>query len=165
MQSDITPISLSEFQQRIINAIRMTPGTQYQWVAAELSDVGIRGGHCYMELVEKDASGGTRAKMRATIWASTLLPLRRKFYEATGRDIASGIKVLVRGSANHHAVYGLSMNITDIDPSYTLGDMERQRREILAKLTAEGVIGYNRSLPVPPVLQRIAVISAEGAAG
>lgn len=165
MPSDMTPISLSEFQQRLINAIRMAPDTQHQWVAAELSDVGFRGGHCYMELVEKDASGGTRAKMRATIWASTLLPLRRKFYEATGRDIASGIKVLVRGSASHHAVYGLSMNITDIDPSYTLGDMERQRREILARLTVEGIIGYNRSLSLPPVLQRIAVVSAEGAAG
>lgn len=118
-----------------------------------------------MELVEKDSAGGTRAKMRAMIWSSLFMGLRSKFHAATGSDIRSGLKVMVRGSANHHNVYGLSFVISDIDPSYTMGDMERLRREILERLVREGVAGSNRSLGLPPVLQRIAVISAPGAAG
>lgn len=118
-----------------------------------------------MELVEKDSAGGTRAKMRAMIWSSLFMGLRSKFHAATGSDIRSGLKVMVRGSANHHNVYGLSFVISDIDPSYTMGDMERLRREILDRLVREGVAGSNRSLGLPPVLQRIAVISAPGAAG
>lgn len=118
-----------------------------------------------MELVEKDSAGGTRAKMRAMIWSSLFMGLRSKFHAATGSDIRSGLKVMVRGAANHHNVYGLSFVISDIDPSYTMGDMERLRREILGRLVREGVAGSNRSLGLPPVLQRIAVISAPGAAG
>ncbi|MDE6382443.1 MAG: exodeoxyribonuclease VII large subunit, partial [Muribaculaceae bacterium] len=134
-------------------------------VSAVWSNLLAGGALCYMELVEKDAAGTTRAKIRAMIWSGTLAALRRKFFDATGRDIASGMKVLVRGSASHHSIYGLSFTISDIDPTYTLGDMERVRREILERLTREGIIGRNRQIPLPPVLQRIAVISAEGAAG
>lgn len=147
------------------NTIRMNPRLQGAWVTAELSDVRVAGGHCYMELVEKDPSGTTRAKMRAMIWSGTLHALRSKFYAATGRDIQTGIKVMVYGSATHHAVYGLSFTISDIDPSYTLGDIERIRKEILARLQREGKLERNKSLPLPLVPQRIAVISAGGAAG
>ena len=163
MQS--SSLSLSQFQQLLGNAIRMSRDIQNVWVQAELSDLRIVGGHCYMELIEKDTAGTTRAKIRAMIWAGTLGALRRKFYAATGRDLSSGIKVLVRGSATHHNLYGLSFTISDIDPSYTLGDMERVRREILERLTREGVVGRNRQLSVGMTPQRIAVISAEGAAG
>lgn len=158
-------ISLYDLQLRIGNAIRVSRDTQYVWVMAELSDVRVAGGHCYMELIEKDAAGTTRAKMRAMIWSSTLAKLRAKFIAATGRDIASGMKVLVMGSASHHNVYGLSFTISDIDPSFTLGDMERLRREIIDRLTREGIAGYNRSLEPPVTPQAIAVISAAGAAG
>lgn len=163
MQTD--RLTLSQFQQLVTNAINKEFGLKNVWVQAEFSDLRVAGGHCYMELVEKDASGTTRAKIRAIIWSGTLAALRRKFFDATGRDIASGMKVLVRGSASHHSIYGLSFTISDIDPTYTLGDMERVRREILERLTREGVIGRNRQLPLSPALQRIAVISAEGAAG
>ena len=163
MQTD--RLTLSQFQQLVTNAINKEFGLKNVWVQAEFSDLRVAGGHCYMELVEKDASGTTRAKIRAMIWSGTLAALRRKFFDATGRDIASGMKVLVRGSASHHSIYGLSFTISDIDPTYTLGDMERVRREILERLTHEGVIGRNRQLPLSPALQRIAVISAEGAAG
>lgn len=158
-------LTLQRLQYLIAASIKQNPGLQGVWVTAELSDVRVAGGHCYMELLEKDANGVTVAKMRAMIWSNTLMPLRRKFYTATGKDICTGLKVMVRGSANHHPVYGLSFTISDIDPSYTVGDLERLRREILAKLTAEGVIDENKSLPFPMLPQRVAVISAAGAAG
>lgn len=158
-------IPLSALMQALGNTIRLTPSLQGVWVMAELSDVRVAGGHCYMELLEKDTAGGTRAKVRAMIWSSTFMALRRKFYEATQRDIVSGLKVLVRGSVTHHNIYGLSFNIIDIDPSYTLGDMERLRREILERLKREGILHRNQGLQLPPNPQRIAIISAAGAAG
>lgn len=161
----IPSIRLSEFQQLLGNSIRMNRNLQNVWVVAEFSDLRINGGHCYMELVEKDEGGVMRAKLRAMIWRNTLIALQKKFRDATGRDIANGMKVLVQGSATHHNLYGLSFTISDIDPSYTLGDMERLRQEILARLTREGIININKSLPAPACPQRIAVISADGAAG
>ncbi len=158
-------ISLQQLQILLGNTIRMNPQLQGVWVTAELSDVRIAGGHCYMELIEKDILGNTRAKMRAMIWNSTLTSLRGKFYAATGKDISTGMKVMVRGSANYHNLYGLSFTICDIDPTYTVGDMERLRREILEKLKKEGILDRNRQLRFPPMPQRIAVISAAGAAG
>lgn len=163
---DITGrMTLSEFQQMIGNTLRSNPMLSGAWVMAELSDVRLSGGHCYMELIEKDERGATRAKLRAMIWSNTLLPLRRKFYQETGSDIITGLKVMVRGSANHHPVYGLSFIISDIDPSYTLGDLERLRREIIERLRREGKLDLNHQLPFPVAPQRVAVISAEGAAG
>lgn len=165
MEPSNNALTLQRLQYLIAASIKQNPGLQGVWVTAELSDLRVAGGHCYMELLEKDANGTTVAKMRAMIWSNTLMPLRRKFYAATGKDICTGLKVMVRGSANHHPVFGLSFTISDIDPSYTVGDLERLRREILAKLTAEGVIDDNKSLPFPMLPQRIAVISAAGAAG
>lgn len=158
-------LTLYQFQQLLGNTIRLNPELQRVWVTAELSDVRISGGHCYMELMEKDPNGNTVAKIRAMIWAGTLAVLRRKFFDATGRDIGAGMKVMVMGSANHHSLYGLSFVISDIDPSYTVGDMERLRREILARLGREGIVEANRKLLFPPIPQRIAVVSASGAAG
>lgn len=143
----------------------MHPDLFNVWVTAELSDVRVAGGHCYAELIEKDAAGQTIARMRANIWRSTFAAILPRFQAVTGRPLASGMKVLVQGSPVHHPLYGLSLNITAIDPSYTLGDLERLRREILMTLQAEGVLGYNRSLTPPVAPQRIAIISAQGAAG
>lgn len=158
-------IPLSSFTEAITNTLATARGLSGVWVIAELSDVRVAGGHCYMELIEKNESGQTIAKLRATIWRSTYLQLRNKFYSATQRDISNGIKALVRGSAMHHSLYGLSFNIIDIDPSYTMGDLERLRREILIKLNKEGVADKNKNLQMPMAPQKIAVISAEGAAG
>lgn len=158
-------ITLTELQRMVGNTIRQNPALQGVWVVAELADVRQSGGHCYMELIEKDEGGTTRAKLRAMIWSNTYLVLRRRFHNETGREISSGMKVLLRGTANHHELYGLSFTIQDIDTSYTLGDMERLRREILSKLEKEGVLGRNRALKFPAMPQRIAVISAPGAAG
>lgn len=158
-------MTLSQFTTAIGNAVRMTPALQGAWVVAELSDVRVNGGHCYMELIEKNASGQTVAKLRATIWAQRFQYIRQKFISATGREVMTGMKVMLYGAATHHSLYGLSFSVGDIDPSYTLGDMERLRREILERLHREGVIGLNRALQMPEAPQRIAVISAEGAAG
>lgn len=158
------PLTLLQYNRLLRARIASHPELQSQWVAAELIDVRI-GTHAYMDLIEKDASGATVARMRATIWRGQLLPILAKFRAATGRDIANGMKVLIRGSAGFHESYGLSFNIIDIDPSYTLGDIERLRREIIDALRKEGVLNLNKELPMPPVVQKIAVISAAGAAG
>lgn len=158
-------ITLLQLTRQISHAISIDPLLQGVWVTAELSDVRVNGGHCYMELLEKNPAGQTVAKLRATIWANRFQYIRQKFYAATGRDIMTGMKVMLYGAASHHPVYGLSFSISDIDPAYTLGDMERLRREILERLQKEGVLGMNKETPLACAPQRIAVISAEGAAG
>lgn len=158
-------VPLSRYTEAISKAVAMAPGLNGAWIIAELSDVKTAGGHCYMELIEKNETGQTIAKLRATIWRSTYIQLNQKFYNATQRGITSGIKALLKGSATHHSVYGLSFNIVDIDPSYTLGDLERLRREIILQLKKEGIAFMNKSLPLPIAPQKIAVISAQGAAG
>lgn len=158
-------IPLSQLTAAISKTVNSSPELFGVWVTAELSDVRITGGHCYMELIEKNDMGQTVAKLRATIWQSNFNSIRRKFFQSTQRDISTGLKVLVKGSINHHSLYGLAFNIQDIDPSYTLGDIERIRREILLKLSKEGILEYNKNRSMPIAPQKIAVISAQGAAG
>lgn len=158
-------ITLRDFNNRI-KRLLMNPAVCNCWIRADLSDVNVRGGHCYLELVEKDErTGATVAKMRGIIWANRLPTLRHKFLQVTGQDLRSGMKVMVEVSVNYHEQYGISLIISDIDPSYTLGDMERIRREILARLKAEGIIDMNKQLEFPIFPQRIAIVSAAGAAG
>ena len=137
------------------------------WIRAEILEMHVnRSGHCYLELIEKDA--GTEniiAKARATIWASRFGMLRPYFETSTGSPLKSGIKLLVRGSIEFHPVYGFSIQITDIDPAYTLGDLERRKQEVIRKLNEEGVFGMNREVPFPVVPQHVAVISSQTAAG
>lgn len=118
-----------------------------------------------MYLLQKNEAGNTVAKVHAAIWASIYSRLDARFMAATGSHITSGIKVMVKVSASFHPAYGLSLTITDIDPNFTLGDMVRQRLEILNRLKREGILEMNRQLAMPLVPQRIAVISAAGAAG
>lgn len=158
-------ITLREFNNRIKRLLN-NPAVCNCWICADLSDVNVRGGHCYLELLEKDErTGATVAKMRGIIWANRFAYLRQKFVQVTGQDLRSGLKVMLEVSVNYHEQYGISLIITDIDPSYTLGDMERLRREILTRLKAEGIIDMNKQLDFPAVPQRIAIVSAAGAAG
>lgn len=158
-------ISLLEFNRRI-GRLLQNATVQRCWVVAETSDVRQSGGHCYMELVQKDpASGRTLAKTRGIIWANRFPTLRHSFESATGQAFGNGLNVMVEVSANFHEQYGLSIVITDINPTYTLGDMARQRLEILNRLKNEGIIDLNKQLEWCDVPQRIAVISAAGAAG
>ena len=137
------------------------------WVRAELSEVReAYNGHCYIELVQKAERGNALvAKARGTIWASIYNMLRPYFENATGQHFAAGINVLMQVTVDYHEQYGLSLTVHDIDPTYTLGDMARRRREILQQLEAEGVLTLNKELHMPLLPQRIAVISAAGAAG
>ena len=160
-----TAISLVEFNRRI-GGLLHDASVQRCWVVAETSDVRQSGGHCYLELVQKDAqTGQTLARMRGIVWASVYARLRCEFERATGQPFASGMNVMVEVSANFHEQYGLSVVITGINPTYTLGDMARQRLEILNRLRSEGIIDMNKQLPWADVAQRVAVISAAGAAG
>ena len=159
-------MTLSEFNARIERQVNGVPGLQNQWVIAETSDLRLnRSGHCYTELIEKDDRGTTIAKIGAAIWAGTYRDLYNKFLRSTGQVLATGMKVMVKVTVNFHSLYGMKVVINDIDPNYTLGDMARQRQEIINRLTAEGIIDLNKELQWPEVPQRIAIISAEGAAG
>lgn len=163
-QDDIA-ISVSQLGRYIAGALNV-PSLHDVWVCGELSDVRTSGGHCYMELVEKDAqTGHTLAKVGASIWANNFVRLEPWFRQCTGRAFADGLKVLVRGTINYHPAYGMKFVINMVDPSYTLGEVERRRREILDKLKAEGILDMNRNLQWPAVPLRIAIVSAPGAAG
>ena len=159
-------MTLSAFNARIERLIGSEAIVQNQWVIAETSDMRLnRSGHCYLELIEKDDQGTTIAKVGAAIWASNYPNLYHKFLKATGQVLTTGMKVLVNVTATFHRLYGIKVIINDIDPNYTLGDMARQRQEIINRLTAEGLIDLNKQLPWPIVPQRIAIVSAAGAAG
>ncbi len=160
-----TALTLSQFSRYVAQALGRQPVLLGAWVVAEISDMSSSGGHCYMTLIEKDAGGATVARMRATIWANRFVYLREKFYKTTGQPFANGMKVMLYGGVNYHSNYGLSFNIGEIDPSYTMGDLERMRREILLQLQKEGIIDRNRCLGIiePPL--KVAVISSERAAG
>ena len=159
-------MTLSAYNARIERLISGEAILQNQWVIAETSDLRLnRSGHCYTELIEKDANGETIAKVGAAIWASNYSRLYYKFKEATGQVLSTGMKVLVNVTATFHRLFGIKVIINDINPEYTLGDMARQRQEILNRLTADGIIDMNQQLPWPAVPQRIAVVSAAGAAG
>ena len=137
------------------------------WVQAELSDVRTNStGHCYLEFIQKDPrSNNLIAKARGTIWANVYRLLKPYIEESTGQAFVSGIKVLVQVTVSFHELYGYSLTVQDIDPTYTLGDMARRRREILKQLEEEGVLTLNKELEMPVLPQRIAVVSSPTAAG
>lgn len=157
-------ITLQEFNNRI-KRLLADPSVMNCWVVAETTDVRINQ-HCYLQLLEKNPkTGATVAKIKAIIWGSQFRFLNARFKQVTSRDIGNDMKIMVCLSVNYSPQYGLTVVINDINPEFTLGDMERQRQEILNRLTQEGIIGQNKTVPVPPVLQRIAIVSAAGAAG
>ena len=135
-------------------------------VKAEISSLSERGGHCYLELVEKASDGGIlSAKVRATCWSNVWGMLSAYFKETTHQSLAVGMKVLVDVAVSFHPVYGLSLQITGIDPAYTLGDLARQREQTIARLREDGVIDMQKMLTMPALPKRIAVISSKDAAG
>jgi len=135
------------------------------WVIAEVSELKEnRNGHCYLELIEKQGAEIV-ARTRATIWSYTYRMLKPYFETTTGQFFTSGIKILVQVSVEYHSAFGLSLNIKDIDPVYTVGDMAMQRKEIINRLQSEGVFEMNKELELPLVPQKIAIISSATAAG
>jgi len=136
------------------------------WVAAEILRINVhpQSGHCYLELAERDEEALV-AQMKAVIWAGIWRTESRRFETETGRQPSAGMKLLMRGRVSYHDVYGLSFNVLAIDPRFTLGEIALQRRKTIERLEREGLLDRNRSLPIADVIQRIAVISSENAAG
>ena len=159
-------LSLSELQRQVKGSLEDT-FSQPVWVKAEISEMTVnRSGHCYLDLVETELGTDTViARCRATIWSYTFRMLKPYFETTSGQVFTEGLKVLLQAKVEYHEVYGFSLNIRDIDPVYTLGDMARQRREIIRRLEEDGVFEMNKELELPLVPQRIAVISSPTAAG
>ena len=160
-----TAITLYELNNMVHGVLEHTMSDTY-WIQAELSEVNQRHGHCFLEFVQKsDTNEGLIAKARGQIWASRWALLSPYFSHTTGQPLQAGMQVLVEVSITFHELYGYSLNVVDIDPTYTLGDIARRRKEILQRLQEEGVDTMNKELPLPMLLNRIAVISSPTAAG
>jgi exodeoxyribonuclease VII large subunit len=159
-------LTLSSLNRRI-REMTESAFPQAVWVVAEILEMNLnRSGHCYLDLVEKSADGdGILARSRGTIWSFKYRMIRPYFESTTGEQLRSGIKVLLKAHVTFHEVYGMSLNIVDIDPSFTMGDLALKRKQVLEKLEADGVIRMNQELIMTEVPQRIAVISSETAAG
>lgn len=161
-------ITLSELQRHVKEVLT----EQFEaplWVSAELSELKVNySGHCYMELIEKgrgSANGVPTAQARAVIWRSNYPRIAGTFEATTGQKLTAGLRILAQVLVTYHELYGFSLQIIDIDPAYTLGDMEQQRLETIARLEEEGVWDMNRELEMPLLVQRIALISSAQAAG
>ena len=166
IQGESTSLLLSQLLEQVEMSLKKEFSSSI-WIRAEILELQVnRSGHCYMELIEKSPDDDAiLARARATIWASKYSMLKAYFETMAGMPLKSGIKILCKVSIGFHKVFGFSINITDIDPAYTLGDLARKKQEVIKQLRDEGVMDMNRDLPFPTVPQYIAVISSETAAG
>lgn len=155
--------TLSELCQAIEQVLQFELGDTY-WVRAEIASLTERG-HCYMELVEKAKNNTVAAKVRATCWQQVYHLLSAYFATETGQTLSVGMQVLLQVEVSFHSVYGLSLNVVGIDPTFTLGDLARQRQLTIQRLQEDGVMDLQRALTIPSLPRRIAVISAADAAG
>ncbi len=163
----VNALSLSQLNHLVGDALKDALPETY-WLMAEMSDVRVNysNGHCYLEFIEKnEKTGAVIAKARGYIWNNVFRMLKPYFEETTKQIFISGLKVLVRVSVDFHELYGYGLTVYDIDPTYTLGDLQRKRQEIIDQLEEEGVLDLNKELDFPVVAQRIAVISSPTAAG
>ncbi len=157
-------LSLSHFMNELQMVIRSSFDKTY-WVVAELASISdSTRGHLYMELVEK-AEQQIIAKARANLWSSRRQQIITAFEHVTHETLKAGMKVLMQLSVDFHPVFGLSFQIVDIDPNYSLGEMERQKQETIQRLNNEGLLDFNKQYVLPAVIQNIAIISSESAAG
>lgn len=157
--------TLFELNRMVRTAVESCLCDEY-WVEVELTEARVSAGHCYMELVQKDKNTNTPvARASAKCWRNTWALLQPHFERVTGQRLASGMKVLLKVYPQFHETYGFSWIVTDIDPAYTLGDMQRRRLEIIRQLKEEGVFDLNKQLPLSAFAQRVAVVSSENAAG
>lgn len=159
-------ISLSELTNRIQETLKINFDAAV-WIRAEISELRENyNGHCYLELIEKENNTDVLlAKTKATIWSSTYKMLKPYFESSTGQNLRSGLSVLVAVSVEFHGVYGFSLNIRDIDPTFTIGEMAARRLKIIRQLEEDGIADMNKQLPFPRLPQRLAVISSATAAG
>ena len=153
--------------QRMVRATLESRFNDPLWISAEISELKVnRSGHCYLNLVEKGVTDGApRAEARAVIWKSSYTPMASMFEAATGVALRAGLRVLVRVVVAYHEIYGFSLQIIDLDPRYTLGEVERRRRETISRLQQDGVWNMNRELELTRPTLRIAIVSSDTAAG
>lgn len=157
-------LSLSELNNLIREALEMN-FVDGVWVVAEVASLRTAGvGHAYMELVEKDGDN-VKSKIRANCWSYTYRQIASDFFRTTGQTLQAGLKVLFYVEVTFHEVFGLSLNVKGLDSTYTLGDMARRKKEVVDRLTKERLIDKNKEFELPLVVQNIAIISSEGAAG
>ena len=159
-------ITLGELQ-RLVRQVLEERFALPLWVSAEIADLKVNySGHCYLELVEKGGANGVpTAQARAVIWRSHYPRIAGYFEAETGQRLGAGMQILAKVLVSYHELYGFSLQITDLDPAYTLGEMERQRQQTIAQLQSDGVWEMNRQVPLPAIVQRIAVVSSAQAAG
>ena len=161
----MTSYTLRQLNLLVRDAVETSLADEY-WVQAELAECRENRGHCYMELVEKDEQSHTPiARASAKCWATSWNLIRPHFERNTGQSLRAGMKVLLKVYAQFHETFGFSWIVTDIDPTFTIGDMARKRQEIIRQLKEEGIFDLQRELQLPLFTKRIAVISAETAAG
>jgi len=159
-------VTLSELQRVIRDKLyEALPG--FYWVIAEIAEMKVNSsGHCYLELTGCDTPGGkVTSRARATVWAARFRTINAYFESVTGIKLAPGITILLKATVDYHELYGLSLNIADIDASYTAGEQALKREAVIRRLKQEGVISMNQELSLAPYPRRIAVISSRGAAG
>ncbi len=164
MQSE--SVSLHEFTKQIQGVVRSN-FAQTVWIRAEINQISVnRSGHCYLELIEKhEKQDQIIASIRATIWASAFRGIHSLFLSQTGESLKTGIKILAKVIVDYHEVYGISLNIRDIDPTFTIGDQAQKRKQILMRLEETGVMNLNKELELERVPQKLAIISSQTAAG
>jgi exodeoxyribonuclease VII large subunit len=159
-------LSLTELQQMIRDSLYISLPDMY-WVVAEISEINVNyAGHCYLELIEKQPDDkNIKARIKAIIWCKKYNFLKSYFVNISGETLREGLKILIKTKIEYHELYGLSLIICDIDPSFTLGDMALKRGQIIKRLEQEGVFTMNRELPLPLIIRKIAIISSASAAG
>lgn len=159
-------LSLLELNEQVKQTLKLSFATPV-WIHAEIAELHENAnGHCYLEFVEKSSDSDLIvAKQKAMIWSFTYRMLKPYFESSTGTSLAVGMKVLVSCQIEFHELYGMSLNVRDIDPIFTVGEMAVRRAEIIRRLTNEGVADMNKQLEIPFVPQRVAVISSASAAG
>ena len=160
-----TQLSLSEYLATVQEVIRIA-FDEPVWVKAEIRNLSIKGGHYYLELAEKDENTDkVIASCKATIWKSAAAKMVLKFERESGIELSRDLNVLIKVKATFSPQYGFSVNVEDIDSSYTLGDIARRYQQILERLTTEGLVNKNKILPTPFDIQNVLVIAPENAAG
>jgi len=159
-------ITLSELNDRIQETLKLNFSTPV-WIRAEISELRENAnGHCYLELIEKDAeTDSLLAKTKATVWSSTYRMLKPYFESSTGQTLRAGLNILVAVTVEFHGVYGFSLNVRDIDPTFTIGEMAARRLKIIRQLEEDGIVDMNKQLDFPRRPQRLAIISSPTAAG
>ena len=158
-------LTLFELNSLVRETLELEMPDEY-WVEAEISELREVNGHCYMGLIQKEEHSNTPvAKASAKCWRSSWVGIKNRFVQVTSKLPQQGMKMLLKVSAQFHENYGFSWIVSDIDPTFTLGDMAAKRQQILSQLEKEGVVNANKELELPLFTQRIAVVSSASAAG